>query len=237
MASLIRDFKPGLEYILKVAKKIDTGELDNEMRDTVYKFFNALRPLSHKFKEVCDVELYSYSYVLGVGEWFRIKDYYHQKYGSFLGSYDLLYVVREYGDLIKPHVRRPVREAFSELVDLAKELIPYEEIVFKINVPEVEVYFPVVVNGEVKLEQETVYKIEMSTVHPKELMLHVKGREWPRRAWLELSELPTLEDIMDYVVELYRRADAELSEVIEHNNRVLKRMKKVVMPYMISGSL
>lgn len=234
IARIIRNLSPKLDEILNIAPKIFTRSLQSDMENFVFKCFEQLKPFSHEFKKVCEL---GDSYELYVGEWIREKREW-QKYGTVV-QYHFLDVIREHGDKIKPFVRTPIKDVFAELVDLTKQLVPYKDFSVRIDIPEIELrsYSCDRVYKRVNEKSIVVNVLLVETKDPWMLELfRDRNVQWCMDID-DIRSLIVLEDIIDYVVELYRKADVELSVVKKHNESIMSVMEELVTPWKIAKEL
>lgn len=239
--------KPAYDFVLQMAPKVHTNALQGNMEKFVNDCFQTLRPLTYKYREVCDIEHRyggrTYTTKLCIGEWLRVKSTY-QTYGSTLDHSESVFnYIRNYGDELKTHVRRPIKEDFARLVDLAKELQSYNEVLVKLQLPEKEVFEYYCPNFSyddkaIKLTSMTLNAIGVKTSDPWTLLLFQNEEEEPETRHLtDESKVSIFEDIISYMVDLFKRADAEVSVVREHNEKVMEEMARIVGPWKIANQL
>jgi len=236
LVSCVDSLKPKIDYIAATADVCNTNRLYDELVHTVFHCFYQLKPLSYEPKIVCELEekrSYYGSVYLSVGEWVRCKYSTAEKIGHEISEYDFLHYMIRYGDLLKPWVRKPIREDFAALVDLVKQLKPYNTLHFSLEIPQTKVK-KIWIGGELKQETYIATKIGFSTCYPRRLHLNSEGVSLDVT---DVEDLFALEDIIDYVVELYRMGYGELLKVIRHNEAILAKMKEIAKPYEISNSL
>jgi hypothetical protein len=63
------------------------------------------------------------------------------------------------------------------------------------------------------------------------------GKEPDSRELEDESKTPLFEDIVSYLVELFKKADAQVSLVRNHNEKIMEQMKQIVAPMKIANSL
>jgi len=243
----LRIIKPAYDFCLQTAPKINTRVLQSEMEKFVTGCFQALKPLSYDFKEVTQItEKYygnTYTATLCIGEWLRERGVY-QKYGSSIDRpEDFFNCIRRYGEYLKPHVRKPIKDVFANLVDLTKSLRPYNEILVKLEIPETEVFehYCPYRGGDsttVTITSMVVNAIGVRTSYPWDLLLFKSGEEEPEiRDITNQSKVSIYEDIISYMVDLYKRAEAEVSVTRKHNEEIMREMEQIVAPFKIAISL
>ena len=243
----LRMIKPAYDFCLQTAPKINTRVLQSEMEKFVTDCFRVLKPLSYDFKEVIQITETSYygnSYsTLCIGEWLRERNVY-QKYGSSIDRpEDVFNCIRKYGEYLKPHVRKPIKDVFANLVDLAKSLKPYNEVLVKIEIPETEVFehhcpYRSDDSATVTITSMVVNAIGVKTSYPWDLLLFKSGEEKPEtRDITNQSKVSIFEDIISYMVDLYKKAEAEVSVTRKHNEEIMRRMGQMVAPFKIATAL
>jgi len=238
----IRLIKQHYDFVLRMAEKVDTRTLQREMENFVYESFSTFKPLRRKFKEICTVtektRYYTSTYNLCIGEWIRRKSRYHQ-YGSIVDhSESFLKIIREHGDELKPHVRKSIKEDFAKAVDLTKQLIMYRDFEVSVCIRPREVYTYLYLycrGGKSGIEIKPV-KIERLTIKTQSPTRIFYGKDTSIQLEDE-SNVSIVEDLIDDLVDLFRKADAEVCKVREHNERVMKQIEDVVAPYKIVNHL
>lgn len=221
-------------YILQKSKDVHVYSLTRELEKFVNGSFGALKPLSHEYKEACqmDKEDYSDGGMLCIGTWLRSKYSRHYKYGSTID--DIFPYIRKYGDELKEHVRGPIKDDFADAVDLTKELKDYEDIEETITISPRKLcrYW---IHESVKTNEKEVRKLWLSTSSPKRvIMKSSEDDEDPWRIDIDNDDSPAaLEDVIDSVVRLYDMVDAKLAVVREHNRRIMSQIDQVVTPYKL----
>lgn len=235
--------KPAYDFVLEMAPGVYTDGLQSGMEKFVNDCFQTLRPLTYKYTEVCEVEHRWGKETLCIGEWLRLK-YRYQTYGSTLERSEQVFTyIRDYGDELKPHVRKPIKDDFAKLVDLAKNLQSYNEVVVKLEIPETEVfehYCPKYSYDDkaITITSIVASAIGIKTSDPWTLLLFKDGEEEPEeRSITDESEASLFEDIISHMVELFKRADAEVSVVREHNEKIMEEMSRIVGPWKIANEL
>lgn len=235
--------KPAYDFVLQMAPKVHTKGLQSMMEKFVNDCFQTLRPLTYRFREVCEIEHEWGKEKLCIGEWLRLKDSY-QTYGSTLDRSESVFNhIRNYGDDLKPHVRKPIKEDFAKLVDLAKQLQSYNDVSVKLEIPETEVfehYCPDYSYDDkaVTIKSTVLNGIGVKTSNPWTLLLFQNGEEEPEeRSITDESKAPLFEDIIGYMVDLFKKADAKVSVVREHNEKIIGEMGRIVGPWKIANQL
>lgn len=235
--------KPAYDFVLQMAPKVHTKGLQSTMENFVNDCFQTLRPLTYKYREVCEIEHEWGKEKLCIGEWLRLK-YRFQTYGSTLDYPERVFKhLRKYGDELKPHVRKPIKADFAELVDLTKELQSYNEVSVKLEIPETEVfehYCPSYSYDDkaVTIKSTVVNGIGVKSSDPWTLLLFHNGEEEPeKRSITDESKAPLFEDIISCMVELFKKADAKVSVVREHNEKIMEEMERIVGPWKIANEL
>lgn len=240
IVSAINRIKPSLELVFDLAGKVNTSLFQADMEETVMDAFTLLKPLSYRLRKVCIIEkgYYDYTY-LCVGEWLRVKRNYQRKGNMVKYKGDFFKFIREYGDLIKPHVRKPIRDEFSSLVDLSKQLIVYDTLRIKIEIPETEVYLCDFdrYDKRVNVITRRVKGLGVSTDYSWHVILYLVNEGTCGLSIYSMEYASIIEDIIDYIIELYRNAYIEVSRVKEHNDRILREIRDVVEPFRVANAI
>lgn len=225
--------KPLYEEALKIMSKVSTFKLQRDLESFVFSCFEALKPLSYELRDVCSL---GYGKWLCVGEWIRIRDGSHVM-GSLINQPDRLFeLVREHGEHIGNFVRNVVRREFMELVRLTRRLKPYDNINVKVNIPETVVCEIYIGQDYIDIKPMKVRAVELETNYPQGIRLICDdGSKY--REITDSSKIVLFEDIIGYVVELYRKADREVSIIKQHNYEILEKMSDIVMPFKVAREL
>ncbi|MEM4811183.1 MAG: hypothetical protein QXS92_04650 [Thermofilum sp.] len=232
----IRELEPKYDRAVKLARDLSTYVLHNRMIDFVYEAFESLKPLSNRFRKVAELsegELY-------IGEWLRVKKWYRVRRGVEVRNKEEFFeLIRSYGDLMKPLVRRMIREDFSRLVDLTKALSPYNSIRLEVKVPNIEVHtcFCASWIDSMVIDSFRVAALAFDSRDPLSIELVDQYGQCKLFNVASLSFLPAFEDLADYVFELYQMAEEAISMTREHNEKVMKEMREVIAPYVIAREL
>jgi hypothetical protein len=242
IVSGIKLIKPAYDFCLQMAKKVDTRTLQREIEYTVRDCFYALRPLCSKYQKVCDMRDAYGNHELCIGEWFREKRGNWQKLGSPIEHTNSVFsIIKKYGDQVKPHVRKTIKKEFAELVDLAKQLQSYEDLTVKLDIPPTEVFEHDCLGGDepsIAIESAVLIAVAIETQDPNVIFLFREGGKEPdSRELNDEKKTPLFEDIISYLVDLFKKADAEVSKVRNHNEKIMEQMKQIVAPLKIADSL
>jgi hypothetical protein len=224
--------------------KVDTKTLQKQMESLVHDCFVTLKPLSSGLKTVTRMSTSYGTREILIGEWIRDRSG-HQKLGSLVwGTDNTFKCMREHGEQMKPLVRRTISNEFSQLVDLTKQLISYKDLTVKLDIPPTEVYEHECLigispeKGGVNLAPKTVYSIAIETQNPNDIYLFVEGEKAAKaRQLTDEAKTPIFEDIISYLVDLFKKADAEVSKIRAHNEKIMEQMKHIVAPLKIAESL
>jgi len=228
----IQSLKDKYEHCLKVANKIYAWKFYHEMLNTVYGCFQVLKPLSREPVTVArkdDVEII-------LGEWVRKKKEWQTQGWVVNDEYSFLEVMREFGGQMKPYVRKAIAEDFSSLVDLAVKLVPYDTMEFKVDVPPTKVY-RYSIYSKINMNEVDVTALGVHTIEPLEVMLFYSENRYVDLSLRDVETVLALEDLMDYVVKLYDLAESRIPPIIDHNNKIIEEMKKVVAPLIVAREL
>jgi hypothetical protein len=240
MASGIKLIKPAYDFCLQMAPKVDTKTLQKQMESLVHDCFVTLKPLSSGLKTVTRISTSYGTREILIGEWIRSKAGY-QKLGSPVwGTDDTFQCMREHGEQMKPLVRRTISNEFSQLVDLTKQLISYRDLIVMMDIPPTQIYEHDISTAEatVTLTSRVAHSIAIETNNPYGILLYTEEATKPKERDLTKEEhTPIFEDIISYLVDLYKKADTEVSKIRAHNEKIMEQMKHIVAPLKIADSL
>lgn len=130
----------------------------------------------------------------------------------------------KYADVIAPHLREPIREAFLELTTLAKDFKFLDELEivregsFRVWLGEEPVMF-----DKMRLYPLAPYSIELS----KADATYIFG----------LGEAEALFELYGIINEMFSEWAAKVLEIREHNKKVIRKMKNVLAVYILSEKL
>jgi len=246
--------KDRYDYVLRTAKDINTVSLETDLEKLVFKSFEALRPLRSEYMVVGDLKdstgkVYEQ---IGVGEFIRQKLTY-ETYGSnfrpdsewsrrrFLG------LMRSHGHLVTPHVRTSIQEDFERLIQITKDLKPYDELTVSLEVnPPITVHrhtcnkygaIPVL-----ELDDKKVEKLFLKT-SDSEKVVYNKVKENESGCWPDIldvsyeANIPVVEDLIDYLVNIYKMAGELVDVTKRHNEPLTTKMDMIAGVYRISKCL
>jgi hypothetical protein len=239
IASGIKLIKPAYDFCLQMVPKVDTKTLQKQMESLVHDCFITLKPLSSGLKTVTRTSTSYGTREILIGEWIRDRSG-HQKLGSLVwGTDNTFRCMREHGEQMKPLVRRTISNEFAQLVDLTKQLISYRDLTVRMDIPPTEVYeHGCYVGEQVKLAPKVVYSIAIATQSPVDIILFIEGEEEAEEKKLsDEKKTPIFEDIVSYLVDLFKKADVEVSKVRDYNEKIMEQMKQIVAPLKIADSL
>jgi len=227
----VRMISEPYNYILQKSWDIHVYELKSNLVRFLNDSFGALKPLSHKYKTVCDIneEPGRSTHYLCVGSWLRTR-WGSRGHGSHVN--DIIPYVLKYGDELKEHVRRPIKDDFAKAVDLTKELKEYEDIGEAITVSPRKLHSYWMYRS-LEVNEKTVNGLTLNTSMPKIVILKSDGDDSWRIDISNDNSPAVIEDIIDDVVRLYDMVDAKLSVVREHNQRITSQIDQVIMPYKL----
>lgn len=234
MAEALMELIPKRDRILHLSNAVDTYSLQKGLAEHVYSAFRCLAPLRRGLKYVGSTE-HGYLYV---GRWLKLRGAYARRGPEVRDEGRFFEIITSYGDLIGPHVRRQVRGDFSRLVDATRRLEPYASLRVSVEVPGVLVYVCSYscASGRLGLRPLRVSAVELETASSRIVRL-LSSAEYVCINVSDTLSLVALEDVVDYVVELYEEADRRLSRRREHNERVMEEVEEVVAPYRVAASL
>lgn len=154
----------------------------------------------------------------------------------------LLDLVKKYGDELKKLVREGVREAFGEVVDLAKELADYEMDVAVTFAP-VKVKLLRLVDGGAEVREVSVYGASTQAKYPHShyvvyLICEDGWRSVDLRRIAERSnDLLMVMAVADQLLGLYRLLRARVEEAARRNEEAFRRMRRAVAPYLVASTI
>ena len=130
----------------------------------------------------------------------------------------------KYANVIAPHLREPIREAFLELTSIAKDFkfLDGLEIVRKGSFRAWFGEEPEIFN-EIRLHPFAIYSIELS----KADMTYTFG----------IGEVERLFELYDTINEMYREWAAKALEIRKHNEEIIRKMKNTLAVYILSEKL
>jgi len=253
LLSRIEEIQEQYGRILHLAKQVDVSKLAEKLRKEVYRCFITLKPLRYQYKEIGSFPI-QYWYeneprdrVIAIGKWIRIK-YWFSKYGSPLDDDYLFFeIIRQRGNEFTKYLRRPIKNVWTELVALTKQLRPYEHIIetYKLEgeTKTAKVYFPWLYssNPQIQIRPMTVQEIRIGTQKNDVVTLITPSKKVElNREEFRLTDIPsliTLEDFLDIVEGLYLKLYGKVEEVKAYNTPILKKMNDLVAPYRIARAL
>jgi len=240
--SLLEELRPQLNKLLKLAEKINTYQLNNQIRDHVYGCFRTIVPLSRTFKvtSIKVEHLWGYDAYLAIGKWIRWKIRWY-KYGDLIYENEFFDVIREYGDQLVPYVRKTIRSIFAELVELTKQIKIVPDFGVQINfaprtILEYELY-----SGKrgVDFKTSKINTLIIKTDSP----LHIDYLGMNEKLgynYITLNskhDLHLIAQLINELEKLYEIAYEEVREARKHDLKILKRMEDLVLPFKLSRAL
>ena len=130
----------------------------------------------------------------------------------------------KYANVIAPHLREPIREAFLELTALAKDFKFLDELEI-VRKGSFRAWFgeePEIFN-EIRLHPLAIYSVELS----KADMTYTFG----------VGEAEHLFELYDTINEMFREWAAKVLEIRKHNEEIIRKMKNVLAVYILSEKL
>jgi len=225
--------------ILYMASNSRSFTLNSRLRKEVNECMRSFMPLSYKMREITVIrDSYRYPTHICMCSWLRRRNHW-QKLGKIID--DGFDYFRMYGDEMVKYVRRPIREDFSEAIRLVKELREYDNISEFVEVPEVDVYLPMITDDDDKLilDKITVYGIETTTKSPNVIILRgVDGDSMEGYFMINNYQyISAIEDIIDYVYTLYRQLYSNVVEKNKWNEERLRKLRDITEPYKVAKNL
>jgi hypothetical protein len=253
--------KDRYDYVLRTSIDINTGSLERDMENLVFKSFSSLRPLASDFHNAVHILTkngeYSYEHWIAIGEFIRWK-YSESGYGSNYNEGSeysrgqFFNIIREYGEQLTGHVNLGKRSDFGKLVELTKSLKPYDELVVSLEVDP-----PIMVHGHryeysnekfdtnhfVKILDRLVKVIHVRTADPKTVVLMKAEKENEHVYYPEVIDIDNeahigvVEDLMDHLVSLYAKAYQDVAKTRSHNEPLTTEMDTLASAYKVSKCL
>jgi len=230
IVSGIRIIKPAYNFCLQTIEKVDTTELQGILINTVYECFRTLKPLSRILRKVTTTDMGDEIFI---GEWIRER-WGYQKYGSIIRKPKTFQLMVKYGDKMKPFVRKTIASEFSELVDLTKQLQSYDDLTIELDIPPTDLCEPELDDYECTIINRVITRIGLETKCPNRILLWAGNVVAIERDIDDMVNVPLFEDIISYLVELYKKADDGVRQVREHNEKILAKMEEIVAPLRIA---
>ena len=240
--SLLQELTPQLSKLLELAEKINTYQLNNQIRDHVYSCFRTIVPLSRTFKvtPIKVTNAWGSDAYLAIGKWLRWKTAWY-RYGELIYENEFFDVIREHGDQLVPYVRKTIRPVFAELVELTKQIKIVPDFGVQINfaprtILEYELY-----SGKrgVDFKTSKVNALVIKTDSP----LHIDYLDMNKKLGYDYITLNSKHDLhliaqlINELEKLYEIAYEEVREAREHDLKILKQMEDLVMPFKLSRAL
>ena len=86
-----------------------------------------------------------------------------------------------------------------------------------------------------------MYSLSFQTYWPKTVNFYYKAEDGDDDSFslsiTDVENLPTFQDVIDYMVKLYNKGYEELSKIIQHNKAVMAKMNEIASVWKISKSL
>jgi len=121
-------------------------------------------------------------------------------------------------------------------VDLTKKLVPYGRLTVRVDVPTTSVC-KYDVDYRVEVKRVNVRGLQLTTNYSTYVRLITDDDEGFELNLFDPESLYVLEDVVTYLVELYKKAEETLSTVVKYNDGIMKEMAEVVAPYRIARSI
>jgi hypothetical protein len=245
--------KDRYDYVLRTAEDINTKTLQHNLDDLIFKSFDALRPLRSEYKVVGDLKdstgkVYEQ---IGVGEFIRLKSNY-ETYGSNFrpdsewSRRHFVDLMRSHGHLITPHVRTSIQEDFGRLMQITKDLKFYDELTVSLEVdPPITVHrhtYNNYSNHLLEMDEKRVVKLFLKT-SDSERVVYNKVKENESGYWPDLidvsseANIPVAEDLIDYLVKIYKKVSELVDETRRHNGPLTTEMDTLASAYKVSKCL
>ena len=245
--------KDRYDHVLQATEEINTASLETDLERLVFKSFEALRPLRSEYMVVGDLKnsdgkVYEQ---IGVGEFVRLKSTYETYGSNFRPDSEwswkrFLDLIREHGNLITPHVRASIQEDFGRLVQITKDLKFYDDLIISLEVdPPITVHkhtYNIYSNPILEMDEKKVVKLFLKTSNPRQVVYNkVQDKEssyWPDCIDVgSESNIPIAEDLIDYLVKIYKMASELVDVTKRHNESLMAEMDVIESVYKVSKCL
>jgi hypothetical protein len=246
--------KDRYDYVLQATKDINTVNLETDLERLVFKSFEALRPLRSEYMVVGDLKdstgkVYEQ---IGVGEFIRLKST-HETYGSNFrpdsewSRTRFIELMRSHGDLITRHVSTSKQEDFGRLMQITKDLKPYDELTVSLKIDPLltvhkHTYNKYAAFRVLEIEDKKVEKLFLKT-SDSEKVVYNKVKENESGYWPDLidvtyeANIPVVEDLIDYLVKIYKMAGELVDVTRRHNEPLMAEMDMIASAYKVSKCL
>lgn len=145
-----------------------------------------------------------------------------------------LEILRNEGDRIIEFLRPNISQYFAETLKLIKNLIfEPKEIKEEIRDPGVEIFFPYDL-VDLQVEKITISKIEISSAYFNNINLFPEERD---QIYLNTKKLFLYIQIPDILSGPVQRIISEVEKIQNHNSEIVRQIREVLMPFIISRSL
>jgi len=239
------ELMPKYKELLKISNDISTRDRSRDIKNRVEMQFKKLKPMSHRLKHATVVEGTSTNrwrgdwVRVGVGTWFR-KSTYSSGWGQQI--WDIYEFLKEYGDHLKPLVRGPIREDFSDMVDELKKMTLYEDLNKSVIFDEPKTLRSTRMlsyDRKMSINEFEATGIKMSTNNPGAINFVPRSgySGYGGHSISNTDSLFLLEDIIDDVISIYEESRNELQAAISLNKKSLERMADITAPYDIARAL
>jgi hypothetical protein len=224
-----------LKYIQNIAREINTSNLQTDLENKIVEVFDTIKPFSHRYVTINDVTIsvYGWRYQVTVGPWLSMK-YIGYRATPIYDKKEFVEVIREHGDKISEYVRRPIKDTFKQLVDLTKQVKPYQTLKFTKRVDK-----DVKVGYLCELETIHINKIWIETSIPTYVYYDDGERHHLTHCFHidSWNDIVPLEDLLDDLVDLYKTGKEELYPIKEHNDKIIAKMREAVLPFAVAKAL
>jgi len=209
---------------------------EKDVHRTVREYFEVLKPFSHKKRVITwyyDQYWHKYYCVVVSKNLTRgFEGHVSEKgaRGYRMWDDDFFKAIVDVGDEIAKVVRKPIRDAFSKLVELTR----------KLETPQKAL---VVLEGEFRVfitkRYVTFRQLKVSSEEPYVLVFTDPITEWDwERERIRLGDgLLPIEDIYDDVKRALLELERRVIDAKKHNEEIFRRMRQVVAPYALANNL
>lgn len=231
ITDIIKNLKPKIDMISKISNNIDTITLQNKIEDEVYTHFSALRPLSDKLVNICNIDDIR---VLCIREFIQVRNIWATR-SHFIRTSETFEYIRKFGRKIAEKVRNQIKDDFAKLVELAEKIKPYNDIHLERDVrKKINSYD---LYRHVEICEFNVEKIILKTNEPYLIRCLCSNNKIHTFSISSNRSITEIEDLIDELIEIYEDAQNAVNKIHEYNKRILCEMEQISSPYMVSNSL
>jgi len=220
------------EELYGLAKSLNTGLLQWDLLREVREHFYVLEPFTYKFRKVKDLQTTSWGtkIELWIGTGLVKKLSYQLKGTSIRRPEEFVTKIREHGLDLVHFVRRPIREIFHRLVLETKALKFFTPI--SVTRP----FGTEVIHFAESLHCEFKDVFTISSQYPERIAFAKEKLVWGDHLFT-IETMIQFEDHLDILKDAYSELHRKVQMIIDHNEPILERMKKITTPFRLAKRL